>query len=273
MSRRLVVLALAILIAANAWSGGRAGAAVDPSQYEQDLVRLVNAERVRAGRWPLAVSTSLAQAARQHNDDMIARGFFDHTGSDGSTPGQRAAAAGYKPYGWGECFVGENIGGGYNTPADAFAAWMASDGHRANILNPYYREIGAGYAEGGSFGKYWTLDFGSQPKVLPMFVNDGAAQAITTTVSLTLTQETVSDFGSIGRTQDVMIANDASFTGAVWQPYSQSITWRLPSGSGPKGVYARMRDAQGNTVDSSTSVYVVPVDLKFKAFLPLVVRR
>jgi len=57
---------------------------------------------------------------------------------------------------------GENIAAGYGSPEEVVTAWMDSSGHRANILNPSYSRVGAGYAycSGTKYGSYWTLQFG-----------------------------------------------------------------------------------------------------------------
>ena len=79
--------------------------------FELEVIRLVNQERVSAGLHPLRRNSSLTDAARAHNRDMIDNDFFDHTGSDGSTPPERACGQGFLPYGR-DCYVGENIAGG-----------------------------------------------------------------------------------------------------------------------------------------------------------------
>jgi uncharacterized protein YkwD len=84
---------------------------------------------------------------------------LSHTGSDGSDPGQRITRAGYiwRTY-------GENVAAGYTTPESVVAGWMQSDGHRANILNPAFRDIGVGYAYGASstYKHYWTQVFAAR---------------------------------------------------------------------------------------------------------------
>jgi uncharacterized protein YkwD len=131
--------------------------------FELEVIRLVNLQRTSRGLQPLAYNSSLTEAARAHNLDMIVNDFFDHTGSDGSRPAQRACAQGYVPFDWGECFVGENIAAGYCTPAEVMEAWMNSSGHRDNILNPDYQEVGVGHNTGGRYLDYWTMDLGAQP--------------------------------------------------------------------------------------------------------------
>lgn len=139
---------------------------VQDESDELEVIRLVNLERTSRGLHPLIRNSSLTDAARAHNQDMIANNFFDHIGSDDSTPAQRACAHGFTPYYGSNCYVGENIAGGYTTPASVVNGWMNSSGHRANILNATYREIGIGHTTGGTWGNYWTMDAGLQPNPL-----------------------------------------------------------------------------------------------------------
>ncbi|MBL7500788.1 CAP domain-containing protein [Frankia sp. CNm7] len=126
-----------------------------PLGKTDEVVRLTNVERGKAGCGPLAVDASLTTAAQAHTADMAANNYFSHTSRDGRSPGDRAKAAGF-PSG----FVGENIAAGAQTPAQVLQMWMDSAGHRANILNCSYTHIGVGYAEGGSYRYYWTQAFG-----------------------------------------------------------------------------------------------------------------
>ncbi len=118
------------------------------------VITLVNAERAKAGCPALRVDSRLARAATDHSRDMAANGFFDHVSPRGSTPTSRAAAAGYPGA------AGENIAAGYASPDAVVQAWMASSGHRANILNCNYVATGVGSATGGYYGIYWTQNFG-----------------------------------------------------------------------------------------------------------------
>src|SRR5689334_22644408 len=99
---------------------------------------------------------------------MADNGFFSHTGLDGSSPFDRMRQAGYN-----FLSAGENVAYGYATPQAVMDAWMNSPGHRDNILQPLYTEIGIGVAvHGGTSGPiYWTQDFGSRqggaPPVTP----------------------------------------------------------------------------------------------------------
>jgi len=123
---------------------------------EREVIDLVNQQRAQNGLRPLVLSLALSEAARRHSVDMATHNFFSHTGSDGSSPWDRFSDAGYRMTAGGEC-----VGAGYSTPAAAVQGWMNSSGHRAIILGSYC-DVGVGYATGGSYGYYWTLDVGCQ---------------------------------------------------------------------------------------------------------------
>ncbi|MHC4600474.1 MAG: IPT/TIG domain-containing protein [Planctomycetota bacterium] len=126
------------------------------TEDEYNVLLLVNQERAARGLDPLVANGILTQAARDHSQDMIDRDFFDHVNPDGLAPWDRAMALGYP-----SSFVGENIAAGYATPQAVMDAWMNSPGHRANILDPNFTEIGIGRRDGGSMGAYWTQVFGA----------------------------------------------------------------------------------------------------------------
>jgi uncharacterized protein YkwD len=92
----------------------------------------------------LAANAALDAAAAEHTDDMIARSYFDHDTPEGGTFDERILAAGYarRNDGWS---LAENLiwaSGDLATPAALMRSWMDSEGHRKNILNPRYRELG-----------------------------------------------------------------------------------------------------------------------------------
>ncbi|GAB4124056.1 MAG: CAP domain-containing protein [Roseiflexaceae bacterium] len=127
---------------------------------EQQILALVNAERAAAGCPALTLNSKLTQAAYLHAQDMLQNDFFSHTGSNGSSVGTRVTAQGYP---WRR--VAENIAAGYNSPESVMEGWMTSDGHRANILNCNYTQLGVGYIydanDGGSvdYNHYWVQVF------------------------------------------------------------------------------------------------------------------
>lgn len=122
------------------------------AQIHQQILKLVNDERTKAGCAALTLDGSLTAAATAHSLDMATQGYFSHTGLNGSNPGDRARAAGYNGGG-----IGENIAAGYGSAEAVMAGWMNSSGHRANILNCGYRVLGVGYA---AQGNHWTQMFG-----------------------------------------------------------------------------------------------------------------
>lgn len=132
---------------------------------------LLNRERAAHDLRPLKLNTRLNGAAVAHSRDMVRKRYFEHNSPDGRTPFQRMLSTRYVPKGasW---TLGENIGWGSLSLAQPDAlvrAWMKSPGHRANILNPQFREIGIGIAVGvplddpsleGQTGATYTTDFG-----------------------------------------------------------------------------------------------------------------
>ncbi|GAB3500757.1 hypothetical protein GCM10027575_00910 [Phytohabitans suffuscus] len=126
------------------------------SAYENEVVALTNQERRANGCAPVEVNAALARAARLHSEDQARHGKMSHTGSDGSTPWQRAGRSGYHDA------RSENVAMGYQTPAAVVNAWMNSDGHRKNILNCTVTAIGVGLARAGDGTPYWTQMFGSK---------------------------------------------------------------------------------------------------------------
>jgi cysteine-rich secretory family protein len=134
---------------------------------EDHVLDLVNLHRTAANLPPLSRATELDQSALEHSTDMAAGDFMSHIGSNGSTPQQRVTAAGYQ---W--TATGENIAVGHTTAQWVVDAWMGSPGHRANILNPKFKEIGIAviYRPGACYDYYWTQDFGarSTQTILPV---------------------------------------------------------------------------------------------------------
>ncbi|MEZ5667556.1 MAG: CAP domain-containing protein [Alphaproteobacteria bacterium] len=126
----------------------------DASALEQYMLELINAERAAVGAQPLAFNGNLNDAAEDHTVWMLATDTFSHTGQGGSSAGQRMQAAGYVfsgSWAWGENIAWQSTRGaaGYaDDVANLHDSLMNSAGHRANILNTTYREIGVGVEVG-----------------------------------------------------------------------------------------------------------------------------
>jgi len=141
-----------------------------PSSLETDVLVLVNQERAAQNLKPLTWDSQLHEAARNHSEDMAANNYFSHTSLDGRTLVDRIEDAGYH---WNA--AGENIAAGYSTPQAVVNGWMNSAGHRQNILNSSYCDLGVGYAfdQSSTYDHYWTQDFGRRTgvTVCPSVVN------------------------------------------------------------------------------------------------------
>jgi len=125
----------------------------------QRLIPLINQVRVENGLPPLAESPLLDADAQQYADFIASRSILSHT-ADGRTLDMRAEAAGYT--GWKA--LGENLAGGYDTPEQAVAAWLASPGHHDIIMSPSYTETGVGCAWNAAspYGSFWVQEFGAR---------------------------------------------------------------------------------------------------------------
>jgi len=141
-------------------SGGSGGGTTTPaagSGFAAQVLNLANAERAKAGCGPLKLNSKLNAAAQAHSADMATHNFFSHDSQDGRSPFDRIKAAGYS-FG----AAAENIAAGSTTAAGAMDQWMHSAGHKANILNCTYVDLGVGFAKGvnADYAGYWTQDFG-----------------------------------------------------------------------------------------------------------------
>ncbi|HEY4452656.1 MAG TPA: CAP domain-containing protein [Solirubrobacteraceae bacterium] len=146
-----------------------------PSEENLDRIRaatlcLVNRERAANGERALQPNAALRQSAQGHTDSMVGADYFEHNGPGGLTLLARLRDAGYIYSSRIGYAIGENIGWGgaqLGTPKAIVAAWMASPGHRANILDPRYRDTAIGVSERlpssvahGQRGGIYTQDFG-----------------------------------------------------------------------------------------------------------------
>ncbi len=119
--------------------------------YEGEVIRLVNEQRRKHGLKELVYNWELSRVARYKSQDMKVNGYFSHTSPVYGTPFQMI-----KSFGIAYKSAGENIARGQSSPQAVVNAWMNSSGHRANILNASFTEIGVGYV---AEGNYWTQMF------------------------------------------------------------------------------------------------------------------
>jgi uncharacterized protein YkwD len=180
MVRRVAsfVCALGVLVAVAAFASVGASAQWAHQSHltaargvDLGVLQQLNEIREAHNLLPLTLSQGLTAAARQHSDDMLAKGYFAHNSSNGEQFWQRIEAFYPEPRS-GYWSVGENL---FWTPGPATApgsmkAWMASPPHRSNILNPHWRQIGISTVSSddatGVFGNLGvtviTTDFGTR---------------------------------------------------------------------------------------------------------------
>lgn len=112
---------------------------------------MLNNVRAANGAGPVAYDSRLGRAAQAHANDMLRHGYFDHTGRDGSSAGDRIKRAGYDWKTW-----GENIARGQSTEQQVMQGWTNSPGHHANNIEPSFEDFGLAKAGSGS-NRYWVL--------------------------------------------------------------------------------------------------------------------
>ena len=220
-----------------------------------EVATRINRERISRGLVPYAVNAQLNQAAQAHANDIASTGNFSHTGADGSTVFDRVARTGYGTYSWGRR-LGENWAW-YPSAERAVAEWMDSKPHSDNILHALYREMGIGIATNKG-NLVIVIDFGSQPNVLPFFINNYDSETRTPNVTLIFSSEDVmpagENSGTIGTPTQVQISNNSDFAWATWQSFAKQIQWTLTPGDGVKTVYVKYRDARGRTATATDSI-------------------
>lgn len=121
--------------------------------FTSEVLRLVNIERANAGLAPLGTSNALNQATQVRATELIQ--LFAHERPDG-----RSIWTVLDEYGISRRTSGENIAVGQTTPAQVVEGWMNSPGHRANILNPNFTQLGVGYAKTNTgYKHHWAQMF------------------------------------------------------------------------------------------------------------------
>lgn len=122
------------------------------TKLPQEVIDLINKERLANDLAPLALDVNVAKVAYEHSKDMATYDYIDHTSPSGLSPFDRLDLEGIY-----YITAAENIGSGFITAEDVVKSWMNSESHRDNILNFEFTHIGVGYYFGGPNGTYWTL--------------------------------------------------------------------------------------------------------------------
>lgn len=138
----------------NIQQGNNASSGSATSQQAQEVLQLVNAERNKMGLKSLTLSINLTSIANTKAKDMAVNNYFSHTSPTYGTPFEML-----QHFGVSYRSAGENIAAGQRSATEVMNAWMNSSGHRANILNSSYTELGVGYYAGGSYGTEWVQLF------------------------------------------------------------------------------------------------------------------
>jgi uncharacterized protein YkwD len=164
-SRGRLAVALVPLLAGCGWfTGGASGREAAPvaqasvrasSSIETSIRSCANRERRERGLGSLDHDHTLDRAARLHARRMLEQGFFDHVDPAGNGPADRVKRFAKRHY----VIVGENIAAGYESVRAICRDWMKNPGHRENILRSRFTRIGAGYASGGEYGRYYVQVF------------------------------------------------------------------------------------------------------------------
>lgn len=128
--------------------------------FAERVLELTNKERAKAGLGPLSLDPKLCASAAWKAEDMAERNYFEHQDRPGHNFIDRDEQFGYS--GW--LYLGENLAAGQKSPEEVVQEWMASPGHRRNILKPEFKQIGIAYTteDRSSYKRYWVQEFGTR---------------------------------------------------------------------------------------------------------------
>lgn len=124
------------------------------SYFEDSMVDLINSTRLQEGLGKLNYDVMMNEVARKHSENMVENDFFDHTDTEGFTVSDRVREGGYQV-----SLVGENLAYGQLNAMFAHENLMNSLGHRENILNKDYSDVGVGVAFNEENVPYFTVIF------------------------------------------------------------------------------------------------------------------
>ena len=259
----LGIMLLAFSIITFTISTAKAQSGYDPTVQTQSLlydeartVYLGNLARRDNGIPPLRWNRQLTHAARWFSWDSTENrpiGFCGHQDTQGQWPSYRTSLFGYLG------FAGaENAFCGYVTPENAIQGWMDSPGHRANLLDPNWREIGLGYYRRNSDGRgYVTQDFGYDAVYAPVIIENEAISTISQNVNLYIYDRlSEGGFTGLSTATQMMVSNNSCFSSATWEPYQANKAWTLANNDGWRKVYVKTRDKFNRTLTVSDTIYL-----------------
>lgn len=275
------------------------GQLANAGTYAEQMVVLVNQFRQQNNLPPLKSDPALTAAGQSYASRLGAGNFFGHLDPDFNCnkPSDRVVAAGYNNW----ATVGENIAAGYPSPQAAFDGLANSAGHRANMLNVGYRDIGAGFFldqndaanvrqngncpytanDGGPYRFYWTQTFGARWRdglpVLPIIINGEAVETPQRDVTLYV-------YGGI-QGQPVwakqMRFSEDNVNWTAYEPWTSIKRYTLSAGAGVKTIYVQLTNGTV-TQTSSDTIHLadgsaaqprpIPSNLPARAFVPIVLR-
>lgn len=226
-------------------------------QDEAAVVYETNLIRRQEGLAPLRWNAELSSAARwfaRHAVEDHPNGYCGHNDLVYGELAKRIQAVGYaNGHAW-----GENVICGYSDPKAAVDAWMQSPGHRENLLNPVYREIGLGYYYRTVDGHgYVVQDLAYDKYYAPVIIENEALTTAKPEVTLYIYNHEGNDgFGGLGPAKEIMISNEPTFASAQWEPFVNEKSWTLEAGEGWRTVYVKTRDALGRSTLVHDTIYL-----------------
>ncbi len=228
------------------------------------ILTALNRVRLAGGVAPLALNPALENAAQLHSIEMATAGSIDLAGKRGSSALERITAVSYPA--WRQTRIwAENVFAGNHGFDEALAFLLKNEEPDHSPMSARFREVGIGAQialnSAGEQITYWTLTFGSQPNVLPVFINDGATAVMSQQIAVHFTQEEAVPSGegtTMGTVIEVRMSMNPSFQGALWQRWESLIPFTFDPQPGPKTVYVQMRDAGGRTASATASVLYDP---------------
>lgn len=215
------------------------------------IVELTNQERAARNLPPLKLQFDLTRAAMWLAYDQARYNYFGHKDCMGRSSPSRIRSFKYKN----PAAIGENLAGGYISPEDVVYGWMRSPGHRMNILDRKFCEIGIGYDENENsrFYKHWVQTFGARWNVYPLVINNEAETTDSREVQLYIYAP---------RWADEMSFSSDNQHWTEWEPYYERKCWTLTPGDGLKNIFVQIRNAEKTTHASDSIVLRDKLNIK-----------